>query len=1320
MKKFFSLLAMVLGFTLTTAVSQTLNFGDISTKSSDNKAVDATRLVIEVPSAGTLSTILPVEQASTVINLKITGYLNNTDIDHLRSFAPLLAILDMSEVIYSSNSFQSDGFKGKTSFVRVQLPKHITNINNSAFNGCSALQRIILPDSLQFIGSYAFQSCTSLDSVVLPKKVYRLNYASFDNCNKMQTISFPKGLYYLESTIFSNCSSLTSVVLSDTLTTIPSSMFENCTSLKLVHLPARLTNISNYAFKNCSSLDSIAFPITLTSIGYQTFESCTSLKSVFLPNNLISLDQYAFRYCYALETVVLPANLNTINYGSFYNCVSLKKLTLPDNLLRIEGNAFNGCSSLQKLNLPKLLQNISNYAFQNCSAMDTLIVPSSVNFIDYGAFRNCSSLKMAKLSNNMTVIKSELFRYCYSLDSIVFPVGLTTIENYAFESCKSLKGQLVLPQFLTSIGYQSFDNCGYSSCKSLSTTPPSLNNATNSLGNIRFAYVPETSFSPYKNAWTGLLIIGGNALTSVDVTLISSGTLGEAILQKVSYLNDVHQLTVSGPMNASDMSVIKQSMPSLISLNLKNARITQIPDNQFNEKSLILEIVLPDSLESIGYRAFFRCTNLRTLRIPDKIKTIGEYLFYECSYLETIVLPPLFESIGNSAFMYCYKLKSIVIPPKVASIGSQTFYYCQSLSEVILSESLTYIGAYAFYDCGLNSLRIPDNVITIDDGAFQYNEFKTVMLNAKLKNLHSHSFANCPIDSIILPSSLTFIEDRAFYQCTSLKNIRCEQSTPPVLSSDPFVEVDKTKVSLTVPFWSAAMYRMAGYWSDFYPVYTINDEFKDIPINGNLILTDNVRFTGTPNVAVSNTGGLTVRGNAPLATDHFALDAALTFNKDDWNYSYYGHVTLSPNFGMLISECPAITANHAYMNLYAYGDVWYYMTFPFDVPVASLTINNGSQFVFRKYDGAARASNGVGNSWKTMTTDSVLKAGEGYIYQCSDDALLTIVPTEDTKQQLFTSTTRSTNLKEHSAASLSNKSWNFVGNPYPAYFDTRYIDFAAPITVWDYYNNTYIALSLTDDQYVLKPYEAFFVQKPEDLTQISFQPQGRQLNSDVRTDGPSGIQRRSVSERKLINLIISSEGYSDKCRVVINPSASLSYELASDASKFTNNQSYVPQLYSMDEEGVRYAINERPLGSGVIRLGCYIGKAATYTLGATFQAEDGERIILYDKLLQKQTLLNEQSYPFSAVEGTFDNRFELNILRNPSQIEATHNDRTSVWCKNGTLHVVTKAGNAVSVYTLNGVLLKELIAPDEQIQISLNKGVYLVKVAGNAYKSVVF
>ena len=109
-------------------------------------------------------------------------------------------------------------------------------------------------------------------------------------------------------------------------------------------------------------------------------------------------------------------------------------------------------------------------------------------------------------------------------------------------------------------------------------------------------------------------------------------------------------------------------------------------------------VVIPDSVTSIGGGAFNECDSLRSVVIPDGVTSIGERAF-AFSSLSTLVIPDGVNSIDNSAFWGCSSLSSLVIPDGVTSIGDGAFWGCTSLSSLVIPDGVTSIGDYAFGEC---------------------------------------------------------------------------------------------------------------------------------------------------------------------------------------------------------------------------------------------------------------------------------------------------------------------------------------------------------------------------------------------------------------------------------------------------------------------------------------------------------------------------------------------------------------------------------------------------------------------------------------------
>ena len=229
-------------------------------------------------------------------------------------------------------------------------------------------------------------------------------------------------------------------------------------------------------------------------------------------------------------------------------------------------------------------------------------------------------------------------------------------------------------------------------------------------------------------------------------------------------------------------------------------------------------------------------------------------------------------------------------------------------------------------------------------------------------------------------------------------------------------------------------------------------------------------------------------------------------------------------------------------------------------------------------------------------------------------------------------------LNTYASDNAMNANWNFVGNPYPAYYSVERL-FAdgldATVTVWSPDLNNYEYYTGDDKEAYLAPLTAFFVQKK--TSNLVFNPEGRVAALPRETQAASAL--RSVDNRQVVNLLLAGEKASDRTRVVFNEAASLEYEIGLDAAKFGSPNAEAASFYSLDTQGNRLAINERPVADGVVRLGCVLPAKGSYTI--SLKERIGKGIQLVDKQTGAVCDLNQEAYTFEAEAGTLSDRFEL-------------------------------------------------------------------------------
>ncbi|MBR3612163.1 MAG: leucine-rich repeat domain-containing protein [Bacteroidaceae bacterium] len=225
--------------------------------------------------------------------------------------------------------------------------------------------------------------------------------------------------------------------------------------------------------------------------------------------------------------------------------------------------------------------------------------------------------------------------------------------------------------------------------------------------------------------------------------------------------------------------------------------ITSIGNGAFNYCQKLTDIVIPNSVTSIGEEAFYGC-GLTSINIPNSVTSIGDYAFNRCRSLTSINIPNSVTSIGEKAFYDCSGLehlefncntigswfssnssiKEVVVGNSVTSIGENAFKKCYGLTNIIIPASVKTIGKGAFNMCrNLTSVVIPSSVTSIGEEAFSacYSLINVEIPNG-VASIGNRAFNVCSsLTSVTIPSSVTSIGNAVFSNCSSLTSIKVEK-----------------------------------------------------------------------------------------------------------------------------------------------------------------------------------------------------------------------------------------------------------------------------------------------------------------------------------------------------------------------------------------------------------------------------------------------------------------------------------------------------------------------------------------------------------------
>lgn len=215
--------------------------------------------------------------------------------------------------------------------------------------------------------------------------------------------------------------------------------------------------------------------------------------------------------------------------------------------------------------------------------------------------------------------------------------------------------------------------------------------------------------------------------------------------------------TFKEPLRYTDLNKIVEEEDPHLSQNVYAK--WEVVDLRFNESERTYtvvglldgagsKVVIPAKYKDfpiveIAPSAFRGNTTVTNVVIPDSVTTIGEHAFAECTALVSIKIPNSVKSVGKNAFANCLSLTRATVGTAVKELSYEMFYNCRKLTEVSLPQGMKKIGSRAFANCSaLATLTLPFNTKNLGEECLLNTSVETLIFSGTQASWNKTNYAS--------------------------------------------------------------------------------------------------------------------------------------------------------------------------------------------------------------------------------------------------------------------------------------------------------------------------------------------------------------------------------------------------------------------------------------------------------------------------------------------------------------------------------------------------------------------------------------------------
>ena len=555
----------------------------------------------------------------------------------------------------------------------------------------------------------------------------------------------------------------------------------------------RVVGIADKAFKNDTNIQSLIIQSKyLRYIGAEAFFGCRKLNEVSLScDSLTSIGRKAFADCKSIGMIWLPASIKDVGRKAFDGVQNidcnhpLRGFPWGAACSKADENGLYysqdhktvvaADTTKETIVIPNGVTTIGQNAFRKCKKLKSVVIPEGVAVIEKMAFSSLSSLERVALPPTLRVIGQAAFTNCTALSDIVLPPSIDSIAGYVFVNCRSLT-TIELPHSLRMLG----DNV-FSGCTNLRTL------------HYNAAHIGDGRENPVFCGQDTLDVIWGNNVERIPAQLFKNIYLRKTTLPPS--LREVGReafadcrfeqplvvpssvTTISGNAFKDVVSVSYEGVDAGFPWCALSFGEPYLHDGIIYTDSTmriaigsepdIVEANIPEGVKYIARHAFAYRPLLKTVVFPSSVEDVAAEAFYKCPKLAYTNFADGLVTIGDSAFVGI-ATTTLRLPNSLQGIGNGAFANIDSLHELTIGRSLTRIGNTSFVNIRvIDTLRF--NVECFYDytrnympSFFSNTTIRTLLVGDNVQRIPSIAFSMCDLDSVSLPSSLVYIGIRAF------------------------------------------------------------------------------------------------------------------------------------------------------------------------------------------------------------------------------------------------------------------------------------------------------------------------------------------------------------------------------------------------------------------------------------------------------------------------------------------------------------------------------------------------------------------------------